>query len=59
VVFAVGELWIFGRFDFTLATPLALAMAGQADDSRFLVLALKDAASDRIEGSLCPVSPPR
>ena len=59
VVFAIGDLWMFGRFDFTPATPLGLSMAGQADDSRFLVLALKGGASDRIEGSLCPVSPPR
>jgi predicted N-acetyltransferase YhbS len=60
MVFAVGDQWMFGRFGFTPATPLGLAMTGQADDSRFLVLALKGGALAGMEGVLCPVqaSPP-
>ena len=38
IVTAVGDLGLFGRFGFTAATPLGLAMPGLADADRLLVL---------------------
>jgi predicted N-acetyltransferase YhbS len=55
LVFAVGDHWMFGRFGFTSATLLGLAMPGKVDDSRFLVLTLRGGALDGVEGVLCPV----
>ena len=54
IVATVGDGWLFGRFGFTPAASVGLAIPGPLDEARFLVLALADGALDGVTGVLCP-----
>lgn len=54
IVAAVGDAWMFGRFGFTPAAAMGLAMPGPVDEACFLALALDDGALDGVAGMLCP-----
>ena len=51
-IIAVGDLYLFGRFGFTAATPRGLVMPGLADGDRLLVRGASDAVAGCLSQAL-------